>query len=328
MTSKIIKFILRILFTILFLALAVSKLDFRNVYPVFCKIHLPFYLAGLMVFLISPYISTCGMRLLLRSLGVHLELFHVLKTNFVAFFIAFAAEIVRWMGLSHEGQRRGEAFLAIIMEKWQGLFVFYSFLVTGLCFFSKDLTGGLGLKELGLIAWLVPVLGSALFAMAVLFFYGGLQARIERGCQALAEKGHGKFIGARLKDLMRVLGHFRSHKRPFFQALLLAFLNFASGAVCFYLFLSAVEVRMPWHVLIWLNAVSGILFMFPVTFYGMGMREAFYVYFFAKYGVVPEKAFMIGLMTTASYFIFPLIGAVFFFVGGGPVKRNQRGFNL
>jgi uncharacterized membrane protein YbhN (UPF0104 family) len=153
---------------------------------------------------------------------------------------------------------------------------------------------------------------AAIVAVIVLAYHPRSGSYLDRRLLSLAERR--PFTRAR-RHLARLLAA-AAPFRAFATRHHLAFFAAAGGVVllrCLVLacWASALGVAVPWLAFIWLRALLGLLRQLPITFGGLGVREATFVVLLAPFGVPAEQAFALGLLVFTGSLLFATLGAVF-----------------
>jgi uncharacterized membrane protein YbhN (UPF0104 family) len=72
----------------------------------------------------------------------------------------------------------------------------------------------------------------------------------------------------------------------------------------------AVHIHVPWVLLAWVWSVLMLLRQLPISFQGVGLREAALVVLLGPFGVAREAAFALGTIVFLNLVLFALLGLI------------------
>lgn len=264
-------------------------------------------LAGLMVMFIVHYLTSVQMAVVLRAQSIDLGTLQVFVINLITGFYGLflpgylAGGAIRWYFFSMPGGKRAQAAAAIIVNR---LLEIVMLCLVGICFWLIDHEADVAAEALQLMATLGVVLSAAYLAS---FSRGPhtLARRLLRGqwCPRLIESKVNKVLDA--------LGRYQGKGIIWHMRLLaLCLLRNLIGIAALYVLAAAIDLNVSFWALGWIRSVIRIVLMIPVSFAGLGVREASFVYLLAPLGVASPQALALSLLVFARALLFALVGAL------------------
>lgn len=198
--------------------------------------------------------------------------------------------------------KRGAAGSTVVIERLMG-FIILCLLCMAFSYYNYSVFNQ---KEFILIISLVSLF---VFTIAVLISNKRLQAYAEKKTVPFGflQKGF-----SYLSRMHRTISYF-PYNRIIFSSVFLILLFQMSTITSVYLVFKAYGIDIPLYVHIAVYPVITILSMIPVTISGLGIREGFFVYFYAQFGVPAETAVFVSLVNYAIIVLLPaVLGSLFF----------------
>lgn len=194
------------------------------------------------------------------------------------------------------------AFSLIVYERLSDLFAMFACCVLGLALLTDDATISGGIRGM--------ILGGFLVAGAVVMrpsWIGNLLALSSRLAPGVI-----KHSAARMTSDWELLSSYLfSHPKIILSVLSLALLNWVLGIVQVWAFCLALGFDVSLSLVFALAPLALLIGMVPITFAGIGTRDAALVYFFAPY-ITPAGAAALGVLCTLRYVFWALVGLPFF----------------
>ena len=252
------------------------------------------------------YFSAFETQYLTKIQGMHLSTFEILKihltTNFYSFFLpgTIAGGAVKWYKFSKHGNKPAAAAVVVFNRFLEILITVFIGII-----FSFPVLYSMGDNKL-LIALIL-----IFFSMVLLYFIllnrSGLNF-IERIFSLLpfpniATKSAGKFIAAlhqfqnlRLKDHLEITG--------------LLFLYHGIGIISLFCFARSLNIDLSIWIIGWAGSAATIATMFPLSFAGLGIREATLVFILSRFGIMPNAAFALSFLLFFRSLLITLLGGL------------------
>ncbi|GAH09297.1 unnamed protein product, partial [marine sediment metagenome] len=83
----------------------------------------------------------------------------------------------------------------------------------------------------------------------------------------------------------------------------------------------SLDIEIPYLVFLMLYAIANIVAFIPITFAGLGTREATLIFLFSFFGVSPEKAVVISL---AGHLVTDMLTGFYGFIISVVETRNNK----
>jgi uncharacterized membrane protein YbhN (UPF0104 family) len=306
---------IRVLVAVVLLAVVAWRVDWEHVAAAFGRMRPGYFLAAVLLFLCAQVVSGLRWRLLAQAQGFDGSRLRYVAYTFIGTFFNLAlptsvgGDVVRVWYLSGQAGtgpptgRRLAALVSVLAERVNGVavLVLLACLSTVFCpvplpeWILWTVAGVAAATTLGLLA--VPLL-RALFAAAP-------------GLAAHAKLAHLR----RLAD-----GGWSYCRQPgvLVVATLLSVVVQVFGAVTGYLVGEALGLPVPPLYYGLITPLVALLTLVPISFNGMGLREAGFIVLLAPLGIDEAEAVTFALLLFAVGAAVGLIGAAFYFFGRYP----------
>ncbi|MDR2010388.1 MAG: flippase-like domain-containing protein [Bacteroidales bacterium] len=306
------KKILKILLTIGILVFIIWKFDI-NLTSLFSSIQNTVYLLLALMFplFILPLISANRWKLFLKEVGIHENIFELVKISWISVFQGIilpssqGQDVLRIYYIEkRHPDKRGAAGSTIIIERMIG-FVILCILSL---FFSIFSTGIPNKKQVVLIIGLISL---ALFVIILLLMNKRLHRYISN--KSFSNKYVNRFFSY-FNKVYEAIAYF-PYKRVLLSSTVLILLFQLSTIFCVYLIFKAYGCDIPYYQHVAIYPIISILSMVPITISGFGIREGFFVYFYSQLGVASEIAVGVSLFNYMIVVLTPaLLGCIFYFI--------------
>lgn len=264
-----------------------------------------------MPLIILPLISANRWKVFLKQTGINEKLLTLIKINWISIFQGIilpssqGQDVLRIYHIEkRHPDKRGNAGSTIIIERMMGFVV--------LCllslFFSIFNTGLMNQKKVILIIGGITV---SLFIVISLLLNKRLHSYISKKnfSNKFLQKGFSYF-----DKLYKAIAYF-PYRKVLFSSVVLILLFQLSTIISVYLIFKAYGYNIPLYQHISLYPIVSILSMIPVTISGLGIREGFFVYFYAQIGVPADVAIGVSLINYMIIVLTPaLIGGILYLV--------------
>lgn len=261
-----------------------------------------FFLQG-----IGLLISAYRWQILARGQGDNLPLGFLAKSYLVGIFFSnflpgsFGGDIVRIWNGSRYSQSLLRSSAIVVVERLTGIIVLFlfAFLVSLL---------RLDMAQKIPVVWVSLILGFLGLLFIILFFLPSFKKMVER----MPEKGVLGKIKEKFLSFREAVLVYRQKRRPFFKALIWAFLLQLNVIVYFFLIGKALHLQI--HFLDYFIIIPIVLLIqiIPITINGLGLREGSYIEIFKFYGITAGVAFSFSLIDVFFRLITGIIGGIIY----------------
>lgn len=258
---------------------------------------------------ILPIISGNRWKLFLRQLDIEEKVFSLIKINWISIFQGLilpssqGQDVLRIYYIEkRHPQKRGSAGSTIIIERMIG-FVLLALLSLLFSFFNKEIPNQ---KELILIIGLITFF---LFLVIAFLLNKRLHGYLSKKSfsNKYLQKAYDYF-----DKIYKAIAYF-PYRKVLFSSIILILLFQLSTIISVYLIFKAYGFDIPLYKHISLYPIISILSMIPITISGLGIREGFFVYFYAQLGVPSDMAVIVSLVNYIIIVLTPaFIGCLFY----------------
>jgi uncharacterized protein (TIRG00374 family) len=248
----------------------------------------------LSLLLMPPFlmIKTWRWKLLLREMGQDVAFWKGVALYTVALYYGVvtpgqAGDLVKAWYLRQDGQSLAPALLSVVLDRLCDLLVMAAVATLGI-FALGQLLPGRGLQTL-----LVVLMGAGLAALTVVLVARGPRQWVLTVVlpRVLPQRLHA--------SLLRWNEQFAALSLSPRLVALVGFASLVSALFTFYrlwLLFVALDVLMPLYVVVGVSALIAVLQVLPISFGGMGVRDAALIAVMAPYGYSTEQALGVSVL--------------------------------
>lgn len=310
MTASVLRWAMRFGVAGALLYLLFSFVPFREVAGLMTQAQGTWVAAGFVVLIFERLAAAWRMKLLAGQLDIRLSVLKLAEIGMCASFYStflpsdLAGGAVRWHRMAQPQGQRAQAFAAIVFERLVDTIVLVVF---GLLFWLWD---DPPFATRALNAALVAMLAGLLLGMVVTLskrISAPLQwiiARIpwERARRALSEKTE--------KVLTSVQTYRELSPAKASAVIGLTALRHALSILILICFAQALSMTIGFVTIAWIRCVQSIITLLPITFAGLGVREASFVILMQPYGVPAPEALALSLFAFVVRLAVAAVGGV------------------
>lgn len=299
---------------IVVVAVILAKVDIGSIGATLKRTHLPLLFLGILVNLIVVFVQSLRWRYVVVAQGMKIRTSEAVLVNFVGFALAFltparVGDVVRGFYLVDHGYPYIKSFLSVIYERILDVGAITVFGLLGLHF-----VGGLfGDYETQFVLLLVGV-------PLAMFGLWRVQAIRRTGYSMLKRLFPGKSkVG--LQTMVAELRLF-TMKRNF--TLVLYTLVFWGGYFLKgWVLVRTLGIPIGYLQISGVTAMNALLAMLPITFAGIGTREAVFVYGFWKLGYSAEEAIAFSVLFLGTQLLSVITGYVVWVTRPGLIRVGR-----
>lgn len=315
--NRWLKIAIKLVLTAAILVFIFQRIPLENVVEVILASNPLFFALAVLMRLLQRILMGVRTRLLARHQAMNLSTGNLVSAGLIATFYglflpgSLAGGAVRWYKLNKIVSMPSEVLVLIAYDRM----IDTVFMVAlGLFFFLMD-DAFWGNKNLGVdlgIAFLV-LLGVYLLAFSGRVTRFFITAFLSLGFLPAIVKQKFK----KLADVVTRFGElsFSSH----IQLFLLSVFIYVVGVVAFVFLARGLFLDLAFDTLAWITSVVTAIVMLPITFSGLGVREAGLVVMLEPYGIEAASALAFSLLIFSS--------TVFLAAAGGIVELRQQYFD-
>lgn len=266
----------------------------------------PLVLTFVPLTLVFMWLNALQLKILTDCHGMGLSVTSILRINTSAELYnlllpgPLAGGAIRWYRLSRDNRMRAQALAVIGVNRLLNVFVL---LVVGvLGWLLEGGRAGTGFVFWFLMACLLALTGGFL-VLSNRRIGSSTRARVE------SEERIRPFLRSKLLALIDATDDFR--RMPSRDRLLLGVYTISWNLVIVtstWLLCLAVGISVPIAAVAWMRAVVSLALLLPLTISGFGIREGGWIYLLGLYGVAPEAAFAMSLLTFVRTLFIAVLG--------------------
>jgi len=305
-----IKHILRILVSGVFVVYIVLNVDWPIIYETFQKIDIPYYLLSTGLAIFASLFLAIKYHLFIKNTPLALPISKLIKINFISRFYALflpsalGPEAVRWYKITKNKQGRSFFLACTMAERLIFLLILLLFGSLPLFFYPENT------KIITLRHQIFPLLITAfiLIGLGLIYF---IFPSIQNFIKKIIIKAP---LIRKIQKLNQFIRNF-SIKQPLFPLLApLVCLSLLWQLVfllrLFFLFLS-LDLPLTFMDVAWMASLVMLLQALPISFAGIGVREGTYAYLLTLFNLPSEKGVLIGILFFTQMIVLAAIGGIF-----------------
>lgn len=310
LTKSTLSWSLRIVVTAALLYLLFRFIPLRDVIEVITLADGSWVTAAFIVLVIERLTAAWRMKLLTDRLSMPLSVLKLLEINTVSTFYTIflpgdlAGGAVRWHRMSQPEGQRAQAFAAIVMARLIDTIVL---VLIGLLFWFWDKPPfGTWLLDIALIVFLFALV----FVMA-LSLSPRTSTVLRRLIGLIPWQDRRRTISEKTEKVLVSVRTFRQLSfRALMTLLVLSVLRHLLSILMIVCFAQSLAMVVGFSTIAWIRSFINTVTMLPISFAGLGVREASFAILLDPYGVVGSQAVALSLFTFIVYLVVALIGGL------------------
>jgi uncharacterized protein (TIRG00374 family) len=297
--------IVKLLFSILLILALFYKTDINHLYLTIKSSNLLFFSIAILCGFLNFFISTYRWEILIKRFSVSTSFFELFRficlSFFYNFFIpgGFAGDLIRGYKCKGISLKSSQGLASVFIDRLIGLAAFITFGLLGILFSFKILVNE------KLFLYLVIVL-----ILSILFTFLIFNRNIIEKFNVL-KKIHNKLFN-KLKELYEFIYSYKNSKKLTFYAFITSLGAGFFTIFIFFLLGLSINVSVPFVYYLFFIPIIIIVSYLPISYSGLGIREASFVLLFAQVGVENSQALAISLMYFGILLILGIVGGILF----------------
>jgi uncharacterized protein (TIRG00374 family) len=299
------------------------KIDIDSFFAALKNIELKYYLLGLVFY--PPIIMVGAYRwyyLKRRMIHPGIPLSFSMNNYWIGLSVGFLApgsigwDIYRIIAATRKyGSLIKNTFVAVI-EKFSGLTVCSLIIIVAFPFL--DISSNEIISRIGLFAYIV------FFSLVVFVAIGGLFSKrfeflskiVGRVQKSLLDRlkntrfRFSEYLKKETGENQEIKYNFRKIIPRIPVVLILTIIIQLIAAFSYYLIIKSVNYELPYYVPLFISPVMTFIFLLPISFGSIGIREGSYIFFYGIFGMDQEAALLLSFLTLSGAFLNVLIGAI------------------
>jgi len=309
--KKTIKLFIKIVLSIVIVLFILSKIDINKTLLHIRTISLTSYFLGFILISVGMFLSSFKWLLLLKNIEINIPFSKALKFYYIGSFFnmfmptSLGGDVVRVAFLGKEQKKITEVGLSVFTERLLGLLALLSVAIAAFwlnySFFKETFLIYLFIffmvLELFIIIFLIkPKVAKILFS---LFITISTLLKINIVVKLLIKV---------YKSILKI------HKNPkrVILAIVLSFVFQAISVFVAFVIAEGLSLNISINFFFLFAPIISLVAMLPISFNGVGLREAVSIYLYGQLGINPEKAVTLSLVIFSLLIINSLLGGLVF----------------
>jgi len=300
-------FLGKITFSLGIVVILLFKTDVDNLLHTIINSNYWYFILSFLVSVIGLCVATLRWEILLKRFtanSLFVELFRFICISFFYnFFVpgGFAGDIVRGYKCRNHYLSRTQGIASVFVDRLIGLASFIVFGIIGMIF-TYNL-----LQKTNILVFVWIVVGGSLFLLFLLFNRKIMSffKTFSNLYPALYEK---------LKQFYDYIYYYKDYRGILINALIVSLLTTFVNILSFYLLSVSIGSEVPFIYFLFFIPVITIISYLPITYSGLGIREAGFVLLFVEVGMSPDQALGISLMYFGLLLILGIMGGIIYII--------------
>lgn len=310
--------LIKILVTLALLIFVLSRVDLRLVGGIIAGANLPLLALATALYLLAILLGALKWEILVKAQGIEVSLGSLLAFSLMGLFFGnvmpsnIGGDVVRAYDLARLTRGRAEAAaISVLVDRLMGLCAFFSAAVVTAALATFMLAQAQALEQIEIAT---VVAASAFLALCAMLF----SRRIARRLAFVFGLGPLRRLRATAQNVYHALQVYRQRYGALALNVLISMSIVVVTALVWYVVGQAVGItETSFFAFLLFNPLIAFVLLIPISFNGLGPKEAAVVFFFGLVGVPQERALAMSLL-------FHLI-VVLTSLPGGLVWFRERG---
>jgi len=308
MMKKKVLFLLKLAISTGLIGYLLIKADIRALFNAASQINPLFFLAALLISILSILIRSYKWQLLLNLQGARVSLGHIVAITYMSLFFsnfapgAIGGDLFRIYKTRNYPVLKSGSVSSIFVDRATGFITL---------FFVVFIFGAIDLFMINPLLTREQLFLIILYCMGFVVILILLYILLIRSSKVSFLSKLPAFERV-LKDFKQSLDIHKNHKRIVFSCLILSFIFYLSCSLVMYLFSLSASININFLRLAFVVPLITFLAMIPISFNGIGIQEGSYYFFFQKIGVNLESALLIAFLPRITMLVFSLLGGVLY----------------
>lgn len=310
--------LLRILFSLGLMALLYRKVSLQQLHDVFSAMKPAWLVALYALLFINTAISSFKWRQLLLADKIDIPLHSLIAKYLIASFFSMflpsniGGDAYRVYAVAKKGGGTARSFASVLADRLSG------FIAVVLLGFFFCIAARSRLPDQRIL--LVPVAAFLILCTAIgillkqSFARRALNWRIIERFPKLQKFGH---------DMLDSVLQYRRSPGLMFRVMAISFVFQFNMIVCLFLLSRALGLGVPFHYFCMFVPIVTLFEALPISIYGIGVRDASYVYFYGSVGLAKHEALSLAIAYLLTTFIYCASGGILFMLRRDTGKKFQ-----
>lgn len=288
---------LKILVTFALLTFLLTRINLQLVWAIILSANLPLFLAALALYFVAIVLGAVKWQVLVKAQEIDASLGALLSFSLMGLFFGnvlpsnIGGDVVRAYDLARVTRGRVEAAaISVVVDRLMGLFAFFSAAVVTAALATVMLAQAQQLEQVEVAT---VIAASAFMALCAALF----SRRLARRLKFVFQIGPLKRFHPTAQNVYRALQVYRFRYGALALNVLISMSIVVLTAFVWFLVGQAVGITgVSFFTFLLFNPIIAFLLLIPISFNGLGAKEAIVVFFFGLVGVDQERALAMSLL--------------------------------
>lgn len=289
--------ILKILVTVALFAFILTRVDLRLVIGIIAQANLPLLLLAMAMYFFAIFLGAVKWQILVKAQEIDASLGDLLAFTLMALFFGnvlptnIGGDVIRAYDLARVTKGRAEAAaISVVVDRLMGLFAFFAAAVVTAVMATFMLSQSRVLEQIEIAT---VIAASAFVALCAALF----SRRLAKRFAALFEIGPAKRVQPIALNVYRALQVYRFRYRALALNVILSLCIVVVTAGVWFVVGRAVGITdVSFFTFLLFNPLIAFVLLIPISFNGLGAKEAAVVFFFSLVNVPNANALAMSLL--------------------------------
>ena len=305
------KIIIKILISFIFIAYIFFNIDLGLLAETVSSVRLKYYFIAFVILIINSVVLAQKYKIVMQPSGIYQPLTELVKINFICRFYSMflttvvGQSVIRWH-LSTKHQEGRLKFITVMVFE-RSTFFFALFSAVLISFFVEP---GLNVKIIA--GYIYPLLAAGVFILLFFYFYLNWTP-LYHLINSILPDNKKNIDNVLINNLYGFIGTFSTYRKQLKTLIIglsLAFMWHFLFLLRVYLLVCSVQVPLSFIHIMWMASLALLIQVLPISFNGIGLREAAYAFLFRIQDLPPEAGVLIGILLFSQMFFMSAIGGV------------------
>lgn len=295
--KQILVTVLKILVTLALFAFLLTRINLQLVWGIIATANLPLFLVALALYCGAILLGAVKWQILVKAQEIDASLGALLSFSLMGLFFGnvmpsnIGGDVVRAYDLARATKGRVEAAaISVLVDRLMGLFAFFSAAVVTAILATVMLAQAQQLEQIEVVT---VIAASAFMSLCAALFSRRLAQRLK----FVFEIGPLRLFKPTAQNVYRALQVYRFRYGALALNVLISLTIVVLTAFIWFLVGQAVGITgVSFFTFLLFNPLIAFLLLIPISFNGLGAKEAIVVFFFGLVGVDQERALAMSLL--------------------------------
>jgi len=306
------KFLIKVVISLFFLIGVSLKIDFASLLKALLSIDLKYYLISLLIPIANNIVLAQKYKIAMKPSGVHQPLSNLIKINFICHFYsmflssAIGQSVVRWH-MSTKNQEGRTKFIAVMFfERSTFFFILLLALTVTLKISANQITDKI-------FDTVYPFLLTGMSCLIIFYSYLNFTFffNFAKRVLIIIKKKNAFIILTKLNSFINSFSIFEGKLNILTSTLFLSIVWHLFFLFRVYLLVLSLAIPLDFINISWMASFVLFFQILPISFNGIGVREAAYTFLFGFFNISPDKGVLIGLLLFSQILFISIVGGLF-----------------